>query len=132
MQRGSKVPMSDPLFETEDILRSLGLDDDMEETMEMDRVVWNSSIQTDVETKLLANRPPSTSAVVPSTTQPKAITSIITSPIAPSMSDNWKTFGSRSRDSRTTTLTTLYTNQKLNLKVTKSKKFEQSIETFEI
>ncbi|KAI2803949.1 hypothetical protein BLOT_008089 [Blomia tropicalis] len=62
MQRGSKVPMSDPLFETEDILRSLGLDDDMEETMEMDRVVWNSSIQTDVETKLLANRPPSTSA----------------------------------------------------------------------
>ena len=39
MQRGSKPPTSDPLFETEDILGSLGLDDDMEETMEIDRVV---------------------------------------------------------------------------------------------
>ncbi|KAJ6216094.1 hypothetical protein RDWZM_010594 [Blomia tropicalis] len=75
MQRGSKPPTSDPLFETEDILRSLGLDDDMEETMEIDRVVWNSSIQKDVETKLLADHPPSTSAVIPSTTRPKAITS---------------------------------------------------------
>ncbi|KAI2808908.1 hypothetical protein BLOT_000049 [Blomia tropicalis] len=75
MQRGSKPPTSDPLFETEDILGSLGLDDDMEETMEIDRVVWNSSIQKDVETKLLADHPPSTSAVIPSTTRPKAITS---------------------------------------------------------
>ncbi|KAJ6218360.1 hypothetical protein RDWZM_009517 [Blomia tropicalis] len=75
MQRGSKSSTSDPLFEAEDILRTLGLEDDLEETMEMDRVVWNSSIQQDAETKLLADRPPSTSAVVPSATRPKAISS---------------------------------------------------------